>query len=81
MQICVRFWSYFSDLTGTPSVLLELPDGSTVGDAVLAVEKRFPALTPARRCTLLAVGVDYAQAEQILQSQDELSLFPPVQGG
>jgi molybdopterin converting factor small subunit len=30
---------------------------------------------------LLAVGVDYQDRKYILQDGDEVSLFPPVQGG
>lgn len=81
MRIQVRFWSYFADLAGAPGTTLEMPPGSTVGHAMNAVEMRFPALTPARRCALMAVGVDYARVEHVLNDGDELSLFPPVQGG
>jgi len=81
MRIEVRFWSYFADLAGASEITLEMPTGSTVGHAMTAVELRFPALTPARRCALMAVGVDYAHVELVLNDGDELSLFPPVQGG
>ena len=31
--------------------------------------------------TLLAVGVEYQTRDYVLQPGDEVSLFPPVQGG
>ncbi len=42
---------------------------------------KFPKLAPMKKSTLLAVGVDYQPREYLLQDGDEVSLFPPVQGG
>jgi molybdopterin converting factor small subunit len=42
---------------------------------------RFPKLAPARDRALVAVGVEYAARDQQLVEGDEVSFFPPVQGG
>jgi molybdopterin converting factor small subunit len=42
---------------------------------------RFPKLAAMRKSVLMAVGVDYQGADYVLQEGDEVSLFPPVQGG
>jgi len=42
---------------------------------------RFPKLAGARNSLLVAVGVDYQGADYVLREGDEVSLFPPVQGG
>jgi molybdopterin converting factor small subunit len=42
---------------------------------------RFPKLAPAQQSLLVAVGVDYQRADYVLQEGDEVSIFPPVQGG
>jgi molybdopterin converting factor small subunit len=34
-----------------------------------------------QKSTLMAVGVDYQDRACILKEGDEVSLFPPVQGG
>jgi molybdopterin converting factor small subunit len=34
-----------------------------------------------QKSTLMAVGVDYQDRTCILKEGDEVSLFPPVQGG
>jgi molybdopterin converting factor small subunit len=83
MNHCIRvhFWSYFRELTGTALAEVEVPEGATVGDVVTAVHARWPALIPMRGSTLVAVGVDYADPEQRVRAGDEVSLFPPVQGG
>ena len=42
---------------------------------------RVPKLGTMKKSTLLAVGVDYQTRDYVLQDGDEVSLFPPVQGG
>jgi len=81
MTIQVHFYSYFKELTGTERVMQELPDGSTLGELHRQLIVRFPKLEPMRKSTLLAVGVEYQGLDHILQDTDEVSLFPPVQGG
>jgi sulfur-carrier protein len=81
MTITVQLWSYFRDLAGTGSLTLELPEHATVGDAQAEVYRRHPKLAALRNSTLLAVGVDYQGPSHPLRPGDELSLFPPVQGG
>lgn len=81
MTIRVLFWSYFREFTGVESVDLELPAEATVAVALAEVFRRWPELERMRGSTLVAVDVDYADAGRILRSGDELSLFPPVQGG
>ncbi len=79
--IRVHFYSYFKDLTGCGETVLELPSGATVADLISQLETRFPRLIPMRRSTLIAVGVDYQGPDYVLREGDEVSLFPPVQGG
>jgi MoaD family protein len=81
MTVPVQLWSYFRDLAGVASVEVELAEGATVDDALKAVYARHPKLAALRNSTLIAVGVDYAGVSQVLRAGDEVSLFPPVQGG
>lgn len=77
----VRYWSWFRELAGTEAEALCLSAPATVGDALQAVHARHPRLAEARRSTLVAVGVEYRPADHPLQDGDQVSLFPPVQGG
>ena len=43
--------------------------------------RRFPELGAMQNSTLTAVGVEYQGRGYVLQEGDEVSLFPPVQGG
>jgi molybdopterin converting factor small subunit len=81
MKVRVYFHSYFRELTGTPEVAEELPNGATLGELVQRLQVKFPNLKPMERSTLMAVGVEYQQADYLLCEGDEVSLFPPVQGG
>lgn len=81
MQIRVQFYSYFKDLTGCAETTETLPTGPTLGVLHDQLMARFPKLGAMKKSTLLAVGVDYQPRDYILKDGDEVSLFPPVQGG
>ncbi|MBX3743892.1 MAG: MoaD/ThiS family protein [Verrucomicrobiae bacterium] len=81
ISIRIRYWSWFRDLTGTDSEELQVPEGLQLGELLDRVRTRHPRLAEARNCTLAAVGVDYQPATFQLSPGDEVSLFPPVQGG
>jgi molybdopterin converting factor small subunit len=81
MRVTVSFYSYFKELTGCGQVTEEVAEGSTLGDLWERVCARFPKLGAMRKSVLMAVGVDYQDRSYVLRSGDEVSLFPPVQGG
>jgi len=47
----------------------------------LSVQQAFPKLAQLEKSVLMAVGVDYQPRSYRLREGDEVSLFPPVQGG
>lgn len=81
MRIPVQFFSYFRDLTGCVQTVAELPPGTTLNGLHDQLAVRFPKLAAMKKSTLVAVGVDYQPRNYILKDGDEVSLFPPVQGG
>jgi molybdopterin synthase catalytic subunit len=81
IRIEIRFYSFFKDLAGGPGSSELVPAGSTLGDLVNQVLRRFPRLEPMRKSMLVAVGVEYQDRAYVLADGDEVSLFPPVQGG
>lgn len=81
MQISVHFYSYFKDLTGCAETVATLPDNSTLGDLLQDLGVRFPKWAGMKKSTLTAVGVEYQNRDYVLKPNDEVSLFPPVQGG
>jgi len=81
MRLRVHFYSYFKDLAGCAETEELLPAGGTVGNLLQQLYGRFPRLAPMERSTLVAVGVEYQGHDYALNDGDEVSLFPPVQGG
>ena len=81
MKVSVQFFSYFKDLAGCERFTADVADGATIGDLMGVIYKRFPKLEAMRKSTLVAVGVDYQDRAYVLKEGDEVSLFPPVQGG
>jgi molybdopterin converting factor small subunit len=81
MRVSVTFHSYFNDLTGRAQLCIDLPDGSTLKELYDGVVKEFPKLAATENSTLMAVGVDYQPRTYVLRDGDEVSIFPPVQGG
>jgi molybdopterin converting factor subunit 1 len=81
MTFRVRLFAVLRERAGRDSVVIELPDGATVADALerLSLQpglERLPEL-PAR----MAVNHEYAGATQTIAAGDELALIPPISGG
>jgi MoaD family protein len=81
MRVSIQFYSYFKDLTGCAQLTEELPAKSSVSDLLEKLFARFPKLAAMERAMLVAVGVEYQPRGYVLKEGDEVSLFPPVQGG
>jgi molybdopterin converting factor small subunit len=81
ISIQVQFFSYFKDLTGCAGLRETVPAGSTIQDLLRRLHERFPKLEGMRNSCLIAVGMEYQDRKYVLQPGDEISFFPPVQGG
>jgi len=81
MRVSVQFYSYFKDLAGCAQAEEIVADGSSLSDLLKNIFQRFPKLAAMERSMLVAVGVDYQPRNYVLKDGDEVSLFPPVQGG
>ena len=81
MKVSVTFHSYFRELTGCARLEEDLPEGTLLGELIRRLQERFPKLKGMEGSTLMAVGVEYQRGDYRLQDKDEVSLFPPVQGG
>ena len=81
MSVTVHFYSYFKELTGCAQVAEDVAPGSSLADLQRKLFARFPKLAGMKNSMLIAVGVDYQPKSYVLNAGDEVSLFPPVQGG
>jgi molybdopterin converting factor small subunit len=81
MRVSVHFYSYFRDFAGCAQISETVADGSALAELLKVVFRRFPKLAAMEKSMLVAVGVDYQPRDYKLKEGDEVSLFPPVQGG
>jgi molybdopterin converting factor small subunit len=81
VTVTIHFYSYFKDLAGCAETSETLPAGATVAELLQRLMTRFPKLAGMQKSTLVAVGVDYQDRQHVIEDGDDVSLFPPVQGG
>jgi molybdopterin synthase catalytic subunit len=76
MEVRIRLFASLRERTGTPELVLELPDGAVVGDALAQLATVTDGVP-----TVMAVNHEYASSDAPLHEGDELALIPPVSGG
>jgi molybdopterin synthase catalytic subunit len=82
MTVSVRLFSLLRERAGSDRLELELPDGATVADALVALrENAAIGELLARLPVQMAVNREYAQPHMRLAANDELALIPPLSGG
>ena len=80
-KITVLFFATIKDRAGADKTLVELPHGSSVQDLKSHLVNQIPELSPAIEYALVSVNREFAFDEDILPSDAEVALFPPVSGG
>ncbi len=81
MQIMVRLFAGARDAVGHAALAIEMPEGTTVTQAVQLLVDKYPALNRIAKVSRAAVNRDYAPDDQVLHDHDELAILPPVSGG
>ena len=80
MNVHVRLFASYREAVGSGHVLLELPSGATVRDAITLIRQQHPHLSDSREL-VVAKNRDYAGLDDPIDDGDELALIPPVSGG
>jgi molybdopterin synthase catalytic subunit len=81
MRIRVLFFGVLKDIAGKSSDSLDLPDGALVRDVLAHYAVQTPRMKESITSLAMAVNQQYAGAETMLKSGDEVALLPPVSGG
>jgi molybdopterin converting factor subunit 1 len=81
MQVRVRYFASLREAVGAAEETLDLPDGTTVGQARALLADRQPALAKLLPACAVAINRGYAQAETPLNEGVELVFIPPLGGG
>jgi len=80
MTVTVLLFASYADAIGQREIPLDLPNGSTVGEAVRRIREMAGA-TQLPAAPLVAVNEEYARADRALAAGDEMAIIPPVAGG
>lgn len=83
MQVRIRLFASYREAAGVSLVRMDLDAGATVGDAIAALGRRYPAIAPAGGDAALvaARNREYVAKDTVLADGDEVALIPPVSGG
>ena len=81
MQVKILFFASLRDVAGCDSRDLELPVPTSVAELLAELARDRPALERWLPHVRVAVNLEYASAEQLLNPGDEVALIPPVSGG
>ena len=76
VEVTVRLFAMLRQRAGKDEVVLELPEGAKVDDALAALGDLAEDLP-----LVMAVNREYAPGHHVLSAGDELALIPPVSGG
>jgi molybdopterin synthase catalytic subunit len=78
MQVTIRLFAMLRERAGAGELVLELPEGARVRDALAAPQV---AALAEGLPLVMAVNREYAGEDLLLSPGDELALVPPVSGG
>lgn len=81
MKVSVRFFAAAAEVAGGREALMEVPEGSTVGELLARLADRYPGFRRLMPHLQVAVNLAYAPLEAVLGDGDEVALLPPVSGG
>ena len=76
MEVTVRLFAMLRERAGARELVLELPEGARVSDALAEMSELAAGLP-----LVMAVNREYAAEDRELAAGDELALIPPVSGG
>ena len=81
MHVQAKVFASLKQIVGAPAAALEVPEGCSVRELLLAFGKAFPRVREGIGAIRVAVNDEYATAEQTIEETDIIALIPPVSGG
>ena len=88
MRVKFKLFSIYRELAGAKELEVDLPEGSTVLDAVKELVKLRPALRDRlleggklKKGFHLMRGYKWPSPDEVLNEGDVIAIFPPVGGG
>jgi molybdopterin converting factor subunit 1 len=79
MKVKVKFFASLRQLTGTPEIEVEVPEGTQSRELLERVREMYEGFN--EKTVLYAVNGEYVGEEVELKEGDAVAFFPPVSGG
>lgn len=80
-NVKILFFATLRTRAGLRSLELELPEGATVADLKTMLVEEIPALAASMHHTLVSLNREFSFDEDVIPSNAEIAIFPPVSGG
>jgi molybdopterin converting factor subunit 1 len=80
-QVSIRLFAHFRERAGAPAITIEVPDAATVATVRHRLGRLWPDAVSLLEKSAVAVNEEYAAADRVIQSGDDVALIPPVSGG
>ena len=77
----IRLFVTLKDLAGTNFISVTGEASLTVAELLNCISNQYPCLAYGLPSAVVAVNLAYADQEMMVDSADEIALFPPVSGG
>jgi len=81
MELEVILFAIYKERLQSNSVIVELPEDSTVEQLVNQLKYDYPQIATPETNIVVAVNSEYSEYDLKLKSTDEVCLIPPVSGG
>ena len=81
MRITIKLFALMREKAGADTILLEVPTGAAVTQALTMLVCQYPILEPYMANTRFSLHMDFVDPDTTLAEGDELVLIPPVSGG
>lgn len=81
MRCEVLLFAQLREAIGQDRLIVDLPDGATVGDALAALSQRYEPIAAMQGKLAAAVNEAYAPPHAPLADGSTIAIIPPVSGG
>lgn len=81
ISITLKLFAVYQDVLGCPEMIMELPEGITIGELCDRICHQHPELKKWQDLTRFGVNLQFVAADTTLNNGDEVVLIPPVSGG
>ena len=80
MKLKILAFGIARDIFGADKIYLEMDENATVKDLKETLEQKYDTLKKIRSY-FVAVDEEYSEENQVLTSESEIAIIPPVSGG